>query len=64
MGATGELTFYFGVAAEVVGEAVCDDVALTHDLYPFGNGLTDLGVEDGVMGATEDDSVDFGIGSQ
>ena len=53
--------FHLGMAAEVVGQTVGYDVALTYDIYSFGHSGTNLGVENREVGSSEQKGVDLRI---
>ena len=60
-GALGEALLHVGVPTEIVGKAVGYVFALWHEAHGGGKGAAQLGEEEGIVGAAEDDGVDEGV---
>lgn len=54
-------TLHFGMTGEIVSEAASYEVALRYDAYPFGSVLSDFIHQNGIVSASEDNSVNLRI---
>lgn len=58
---TGNGFFHVGMTAEIILKTVGHESSLGHDAYVIGAVPADFGQQDGIMGASQQDSVDFGV---